>query len=817
MINVNIAGYGRAYGWQPKSNLKSDFSMRHTYVRSVIIAVITLVGYGLNQATASPLAQEEAKQQQPDGVLAALEEVTVTAERRSEAEQSVPMAITALSEGMLERQQIRSVAQLGEVVPNFYIAPNTGTSSAAKIFMRGIGEAESFFTADPPVGMYIDDIYIARQTGAIFDLFDIERLEVLRGPQGTLYGRNSSAGAVKLVSKRPVIGEHQGQVEVAFGRFNSTSLRASGSIPIGATAALQGAVLVRERDGWTKNLATGRDVNDQDVKGARLSLLMEPTERFRALVVADYVRERSTPGYAVPLVLDTSIGDPVLGPEAKTGDFFVTNSDLEQPVNDLDHWGVSTTLEFDVNEDLTLKAIASHRVLENELYLDADGDTYQPLPSRASLYHVYQNQEQYQSSLELQALGKLMDSRLSYVAGIYTFREHNDQDSISVLGLPALYGLPVASAGRIDLTNIARESMTTDSYAAFVTGTLHLTDRLSFTTGLRYTSEKKDFSNDVILPNGTAHIACLNQTVTPAVQIRAAPCTATDLALGYSDFINKGAFDKTWTAWTPRFVIDFKLNDSAMTYVSAAKGFKGGTTNGRDVAALRNLYRLIGDMETNWSYEAGLKADWFDRRLRTNVAAFRNEYRGLQASLTTPEGGYGRINSGDVRINGLEFELAGVPVRGLELTANIGLLDAKYTAWDAALSSCAVYGIDTIPEYLAMPLKVMPDWQYRIGANYSYDTGSRGVFSVGADFNERDEYFNNVCATPGIATTNYEFLNAQLRWESPSGRTLVTLNGSNLTDSEVISGAFDFGRSLGFASTWMYPPRMWMLSVRHRL
>ncbi len=253
MMNIGLVGHGRAYGRQPGPGSRSDFPTRLIRVRGVTIATIALAGCGLGHAGSFALAQEEADQQRPGSVLAVLEEVTVTAERRSEVEQSVPMAITALSEDMLERQQIRSVAQLGEVVPNFYIAPNTGTSSAAKIFMRGIGEAESFFTADPPVGMYIDDVYIARQTGAIFDLFDIERLEVLRGPQGTLYGRNSSAGAVKLVSKKPVIGEHQGQAEVTFGRFNSMSLRASGNVPIGEKTALQAAVLVRERDGWTKN------------------------------------------------------------------------------------------------------------------------------------------------------------------------------------------------------------------------------------------------------------------------------------------------------------------------------------------------------------------------------------------------------------------------------------------------------------------------------------------------------------------------------------------------------------------------------------
>lgn len=789
--------------------------MKRVREYGVTTAVSLLMGCGMSYTSTAVLAQEEVTR--PTGVLTALEEVTVTAQRRAEVEQSVPMAITALSNEMLERQQVRSVAQLGELVPNFYIAPNTGTSSAAKIFMRGIGEAESFFTADPPVGMYIDDVYIARQTGAIFDLFDIERLEVLRGPQGTLYGRNSSAGAVKLVSKKPVLGDYQGQVELAYGRFDSMSLRASGNLPLGEKAALQGAVLVRERDGFTKNLVTDKYVNDQDVKGARLSLLIEPTDRFRTFLVADYLRERSTPSYPAPLILDTVVGDPIPGPVPKTGNFFVTNSDIQDPKNDLDHWGAAATLEFDVNNDLSLKAIASHRVLENLLYMDTDGDVYLPAPSRVSMYHVYQDQEQNQSSLELQALGNGMDSRLTYVAGVYAFREHNDQDSISVIGVPALYGIPVASAGRIDLTNTARESMTTDSYAAYLTGTFEITDRFSFTTGLRYTRETKDFSNHVILPSGLVQVVCLNQTVTPAVQIRAAPCTAANLAAGFTNFTNESSFDKTWTSWTPRFVLDYKLTDSVMAYLSAAKGFKGGTTNGRDVNALRNLNRLIGDMETNWSYEAGLKADWLNRRLRTNAAVFQNDYRGLQASLTTPDGGYGRINSGDVRVNGLELEIAAVPMTGLELNASLGLLDAEYTAWRAALSSCAVYGTTTTHQYLDMPLKVMPKWQYRVGANYSHEMGDRGVLSVGVDFNKRDDYFNNVCATPGIATSNFEFLNAQMRWESPSGQTLVTLSGTNLTDSEVVSGAFDFGRSLGFASTWMYPPRMWTLSVRYKL
>ncbi|MEZ5512627.1 MAG: TonB-dependent receptor [Steroidobacteraceae bacterium] len=786
------------------------FSNRHR-PRKIVIALIgiALVAF----ATVTP-AQEPTESEK---VLQGLEEITVTAQRHEETEQSVPVAITALSADMLERQQIRSIGQLNQVVPNFQIGPNTGTSSSAKIFMRGVGEAESFFTADTPVGIYIDDVYIARQNGATFDLFDIERLEVLRGPQGTLYGRNTTAGAVKLISRRPTLGQFRGQAEATIGSYDRFDVRATGNMPIGDKVALQGAVLMRKRDGYTYNAFDGQDVNDQDVKGARLSLLAELNDRFHLVLSADYISENSTPGYAIPLVLDAA-RQPPLNPAPKTGSFWVTDSDIGSDApNDLDMWGVSATLEFEATDNMTITSISAYRAMSNLLYLDADGDVYGPPPSINARYHVRQDQEQYELSQELHAVGKLMDGRLNYITGLFYFREQNDQDTVSVLGLPQLFGRPVASAGRIDLTNIAREAMTTDSYALFGSGTFDVTDQVAVTVGLRYTEESKDFSNNVLLPDGTQNVVCLNTTGAAPVQAAATPCTPAQIGLGYFNFTNQSAFDKTWQEWTPRLVVDYKFTDSALIYASATKGFKGGTTSGRDVAALRNYGRIIGDPETNWSYEAGLKADWLDNRLRTNVAVFRNKYEGLQASLATSDGGFGRINSGNATFDGAELEVVAVPVPGLELNAALGLLDTEYTKWTAALSTCANQGYTTQEQYLNLPLKQAPKWGYRVGANYSYDMGQRGVLSVGGDYTAKDDYTNNVCGTKGISVLDFELLNAQLRWENSTGNALVTLGGTNLTDSKVFNGSFDFGASLGFASGYMYPPRMWFLSVRYKL
>ena len=321
----------------------------------------------------------------------------------------------------------------------------------------------------------------------------------------------------------------------------------------------------------------------------------------------------------------------------------------------------------------------------------------------------------------------------------------------------------------------------------------------------------------MLLPNGSQQVVCINGTGAAPVQAAAAPCTPAQLALGYYNFTNQSAFDRTWDDTTPRVVLDYQLTDTALVYLSAAKGFKGATTSGRDTAALKNLNRVVGAPETNWSYEAGLKADWLERRLRTNLAVFRNEYEGLQYGVTSPSGGFDRINAGDVTMDGLELEVTAVPVEGLELNGALGLLDGEYTSWTAPLNTCAAQGLTTVAQYLELPIKQAPEWSYRVGANYSFDMGQRGVVSLGADYSAKDDHYNNVCASPGIRVQDYEFLNAQLRWENTDGRVSVTLAGNNLADSEVFNGGFDFGRSLGFASGYLYPPRTWSLSVRYGL
>jgi iron complex outermembrane recepter protein len=754
----------------------------------------------------------------PDSkVLTAIEEIVVTAERRSESQQSVPIAVTAVSEAMMERQQITSIQALDRLVPNIVINQNTGTSSASKIFLRGVGEDESFFTADTPVGIYVDDVYIARQTGAMFDLFDVERMELLRGPQGTLYGRNTSAGALKLVSRKPSLKESTAQADLTLGNFGQRSVRASANMVVSETVALQVAGLVKKRDGFTDNVFNGDSVNNQDVRGARASLLIQPNESLRLTLVGDIIREDSSPGYPTPLVIDRS--NPALArptSQAKLGDFFKTNSDIDTPQNDIDQNGLSATLEWDASDSLTLKSISSFRELSNLLYLDADGDRLaapaagQVNPAR---FHLFQDQIQWQASQEFQATGTALDGKLNYVGGVFYFFEWNDQQTKSVIGIPALLALGIPT-GLFSATNTADETLKTSSYAAFGSATYNITDQLGLTVGLRWTEETKRYTNAVLLPTGAQQVVCL--AASRLANLAAAPCTAAQTAAGGLTFANGSGFEATWSDWTPRFVLDYQWTDDILTYLSAAKGFKGGTTSGRTTAASENFSRLIGQPETNWSYEAGLKADWLDGKLRTNLAAFYNEYTGLQFGVTLPSGGFGRINAGNATIKGLELEATAVPVSGLELFGNLGLLDGEYDTFSASLGTCTAQGITTLNGLLGLDLKQTPEWSYRVGFSYAYDAGSVGVFSLGSDYTAKAKHYNNLCNSEGIAVKDYEALNAQLSWEDPRGNWLVTLAGKNLTDAEVFNGGFDFAQSLGFASAYMYPPATYTLNVRFK-
>ena len=726
----------------------------------------------------------------------ALEEIIVTAQRREENLQKVPIAVSALGSAMLEELDLRTIRDVSSVVPNLWMETNTGLSSGARASLRGIGEDESYFTSDTPVGMYIDDVYIPRQTGALFDLNEVERIEVLRGPQGTLYGRNTSAGAIKIVTRKPS-DTLQAHAELTAGDYDRLDVRAGVSGPLGDRLAGQVAVLSRQRDGYDRNLVNGARVNDQDVMAGRVALQFNPTDNLDLLLAYDKVRERSTPGYATGLTLRGPDGlgafdenDQVDGDT----DVHTLRSDLTNPINDVDQQGVSLTATWNV-ANVTIKSITAWRELSNTLLLDADGqDTCFGIA--APCLHLFQDQRQDQLSQELQLQGKAFDDRLNYIVGAYYFEESNAQRTENII---------LAQFGENQYSDSALD---TDSIALFTSATFALTDRANLTAGVRWTRDSKDFRNAVFEPGGAPALVCADPQTREVFGTGA--CVGAP-AGAITDQLSR-EIDKSWSAVTPRVAFDYQLTPTAMAYASASEGFKSGSFDGREVGtSLYNLQPIAP--ETVYTYEVGAKTEWFERRLRANVAVFLNDFQDLQGTGTDQStGALTRFSVGDVETKGAEVEVVAEPIDNLTFTANLGLLDTKFTKINFdQVADCGPVGTGTTD----LQLKFAPKVASFLGVNYRIPLPV-GAVAVGGDWTHKSSFYHSSCNPLPSREDGYDLFNAQLGYESEDGRWSVTAQVRNLSDENYAAGQF-FVPGLGFSAVYFNPPRTWALTVRYKL
>jgi iron complex outermembrane receptor protein len=733
---------------------------------------------------------------QEEGI-AALEQIIVTAQRREENLQRVPIAVSALGSEMLEEFDVRTIRDVSSIVPNLWMETNTGLSSGARASLRGIGEDESYFTSDTPVGMYIDDVYIPRQTGALFDLNEVERIEVLRGPQGTLYGRNTSAGAIKIVTRKPS-DELRAHVELTAGDYSRLDARAGLSGPLTDQLAGQIAVLSRTRDGYDRNLVNGARVNDQDVLAGRVALQFAPTDSLEFLLAYDKVRERSTPGFATGLTLQPPDGLGAIDADDQVdGDTNVHTllSDLTDPINDIDQQGASLTATWDVG-GVTLKSITAWRELSNTLLLDADGQNScfgAPLPC----LHLFQDQRQDQLSQELQLQGKAFDERLTYILGAYYFEESNTQRTENII---------LSQFGQNQYSDSALD---TDSIAVFTSLTFAITDRANLTAGVRWTRDSKDFNNAVFEPDGAPTLVCANPQTREV--FGAGACGAGAPAGAITDELSRD-IGESWSAVTPRLALDYQLTPEAMLYVSASEGFKSGSFDGREVGtALYSLAPIAP--ETVYTYEVGAKTEWFDRRLRANVAVFFNDFEDLQGTGTNQAtGALTRFSVGDVETKGAEVELTAEPVRNLTVTGSLGLLDTKFTKINFdQVADCGPVGTGTKD----LQLKFAPELAAFLGMNYRIPLAV-GAIHLGGDWTHKSSFYHSSCNPLPSKEDGYDLLNAQVGYESQDGRWSVIAQMRNVTDEDYAAGQF-FIPGLGFNAVYFNPPRTWALTVRYNL
>lgn len=553
-----------------------------------------------------------------------LETVVVSAQRRDEEMQKVPISITTISAKEIEQKQVRRLDDIKFEVPNVVVEPNTGTSSGAKVFMRGVGTDESLFSADPSVAIYIDDVYIPRQTGALFDLFDVQRIEVLRGPQGTLYGRNATGGAIRYVTAKPN-GQEKFEIDGRIGNLSRQDIRASVSSKLGEGIDASFAVMSKNRDGYLKDITNGGKVNDEQVYGARASFAVDFGASTRASLAIDSVKQRSGPTYASGII-DPATAARVSRPVNNAdGDLMTIETNLPNGLNDLEQSGISVVTSTDLG-DMNWRNILAYRKMSNLLYIDLDG-------TAQTRFHLYQDQKQSQNSYESQLIST-GDSALKWTGGVFFFNEKNDQPTRQ----------DIFATGSTNYIN-----QKTTAIAGYGQADYNFDSVWKATGGLRYSKESKDLSILSIRPNGTEAFRLAKKD--------------------------------TWKRTDWKVALDAQLNRDVLAYASAATGFKSGGFNGR-ASSPATFTTLKPEVVT--AYELGLKTTVADGRLRFNINYYLNDYKDLQLTAFDTNGLAVLTNAASATLKGVEVETVAQITSDWQVSANLGTIDSKYKDYTAA-------------------------------------------------------------------------------------------------------------------------------------
>ncbi|MBI1186218.1 MAG: TonB-dependent receptor [Alphaproteobacteria bacterium] len=688
--------------------------MRH---RLLVATALSAFGIGF----AAPVLAQDATS----------DEIVVTAQRRAENIQDVPASVTALSAAQLEERQVADVLDLQYQTPNISIATGTGTANSARIFLRGVGEDESRGAVDPAVGVYVDGIYIGRQVGSLLDLVDIERIEVLRGPQGTLYGRNTNGGAIKLISVRPQ-NEASLDLGATVGSDGRLDFRGTGNYAFTPDTAVRVTALHRERDGFWRLTPNGafaaqaRDVGAVETDAFRISLSHQFNPDWDILVAYDYTDDNSdpTPDSAAPT--NDADGDvftieplPGVTCSAATPAAFLPIGCFTAYGSQIESQGASVNITGEIG-NFTFASLSGYRQMEDEL------------ASRIGFPYLQQT-DQDQFSQEFTITSNFAGP-FNFVAGVYYFTEDVQLDTVFVSPFSLTFD--------------------TESTAVFVQGAFDVTAQGTLTAGVRYTDETKDFFG-ANLSN-----AALTRTAS-------------------QDFEN--------TSFTLKY--DHQFTDNLMVYGAYSTGFKSGGWS-PDCFSATACFLPVAE-ETLDSFEIGFRGDLFDRRLRLNGTYFFNSYENLQIGATVPGLGFTRFNVDETEIQGVEVEFDLAVTDNFSITGNLGVLDGEYTSVTLAQAggltnsgaSCPG-GVVTVECALGLELKNAPEYKGVVGFVYRTPLHG-GELSLRGDVQFEDDSWSLVANGPPHALTDPgAVINARVGWESPGGRWRVALWGQNLTDEE---------------------------------
>jgi iron complex outermembrane receptor protein len=724
-----------------------------------------------------------------------LEEVVVTARKREELLQNVPVSIVALTANDLGKRSLQDLEDVGQFLPNLTVSQaGTNGSSGALIYIRGIGQSDVLSTYDPAVGIYVDGVYLGRMQGNDIGTMDVERVEVLRGPQGTLFGKNTDGGAINIVTHQPDVSADapHGHVDVTTGQFHRFDVDGSINIPLVTDrAALELSGTRLTQDGYG-NRIDGQEMGNRNRDIGRIALLLKPTDDFSAVLRADvttYDEKNSSfhlvsVNTAAPVTSGlnaylAALGQPLLDGRWVTADpYFNYGTGPNYSSGSL--FGTSLTLNWDEAWG-ALKSISAYRKNIVRQGFDVDGT---PIAEMDSYNLVYQDQ----FSQELQVSGKSMANRLKWVGGLYFFGE--DVRDAQAFDLSAVNTAFTAITGAPFDANFDQVlNVRNRSYAAYGQATYAATDKLNITLGLRDTYDQKFVGRSNLSypgPSGNLYV------------FDGAPL---------QPYIGKSG---DWSALSPRLSFDYQWTPDMMTYVSASQGFKSGGFNGRaSTVAEFNEFQP----EKVWAYEIGLRSDWLDKKLRVNLTAFYSDYRDLQVQDNLSLIVDGKPvpmtildNVPRSRITGGEAELIVVPLPGLKLNGSLGLIDAKYLELSPGSS---------LTTSLQFPFT--PKVSYTTGAEYNFPLSSSYDVTGRVDYAHKTTINYDLLNAPTLRQPGYGLLNARLTVDMLSTGLSVSIFGTNLTGTQYFTaGNDDTNSAFGWAFTNEAPPREWGVSARYK-
>ncbi|MBT1443941.1 TonB-dependent receptor [Shewanella sp. JM162201] len=689
-----------------------------------------------------------------DDTQSTLEHIEVSARKTVESLQNVPVAVTSVSAAELAENGISVMTEIQQFSPNTTLQASRGTNSTLTAFIRGVGQEDPLWGYEPGVGIYIDDVYIARPQGAVLDILDVQRIEVLRGPQGTLYGKNTIGGAVKYVTRR-MTGDAELNLAGTFGSYNQQDFKVAGQYPLIDNKLYFGfAMASLSRDGFGDFVISalpGQDTENynKDLFAGRATLEFTPTDNLFMRLTYDKTQDDSNAKGGYRLLPSLLTDAPV--PDSKFDSY------TSMPTwNRVENEGWGLTLEYDLNEDWTLKSITASRESYSPTNIDFDNT-----PLRIFDVPAIYEDEQFSQELQVNYSG----DDLSLVSGLYYF----SGDSCGVFDAILEEAYKVYGG----LTREVRGCNNSDSYAAYAQGSYDLTEQLSLTLGLRYSNETKEAT----VYNGVIFSSIYPETGWYPGYVR-------DEALIEAKIPKVLDDEETWSRFTPRVGLEYQLTDDLMLFTSYSQGFKSGTFNPRASGPEPAV-----DPEVVDSYEIGMKSEWNDN-LRLNATGFYLNHKDRQFVTVLPGEDASDLkqrlgNIGTSTATGLELEVEFAPTKSLDLFASLGLIDSSFEeviSYDANGNQIDISDTYTITN--------TPDTTANVGFSYSMETNV-GSFVANGNYYYRSDYdlavVDNLLSQDG-----YGLLNLGLNWYSTDGHWHAGLYWKNVTDEEYLVGNYAF-------------------------